>query len=81
MKSVGEVIKDNYYLNKSKLEEEYNNSLNNNLTFKKIVNKLKLTNNYLMKYTSKIEDSAKELDNCKKCKNLQNWLLNYYLTN
>ena len=72
MKSVGEVIKDNYYLNKSKLEEEYNNSLNNNPTFKKIVNKLKLPNNYLMKYTSKIEDSAKELDNCKKCKNLQN---------
>ena len=72
MKSVGEVIKDNYYLNKSKLEEEYNNSLNNNPTFKKIVNKLKLPNNYLMKYTSKIEDSAKELVNCKNCKNLKN---------
>lgn len=70
MKSIGEVIKDNYYVNKSKLETNYNEALENNSTFKKLTKDLNLPNNYLMKYTSSLEESAKELDNCKKCKNI-----------
>ena len=70
MKSVGEVIKENYHLNKEQLNKYYDECLENNKTFKKITDKLKLPKNYLMKYTSKLEDTSKELDNCKKCKRL-----------
>ena len=70
MKSVGNVIKENYYIDKSKLEENFNTILESNQTFKKLVNRLKLPKEYLMKYTSNLEDSSKELDNCKKCKGI-----------
>lgn len=39
-------------------------------TFKQIINSINLKDEELMKYTSKIEDCAKELKNCKNCKNL-----------
>ena len=77
MKNIGEVIKEGYYLNKNKLESDYKFAEKNNPTFKKIITKLKLPDTYLMKYTTKIEESAKELDNCKKCKGL-NYCKNYY---
>ena len=70
MKSVGTVIKENYYMDKEKLEQDFNKVLETNQTFKKLVTKLKLPKEYLMKYTSNLEDSSKELDNCKKCKNI-----------
>lgn len=77
MKSVGSVIKENYYIDKSSLETNFLNVLENNQTFKKLVSRLKLPKEYLMKYTSNLEDSSKELDNCKKCKNI-NECKNYY---
>ena len=70
MKSIGEVIKDKYFINKNSLEKNYEDALENNSTFKKITDKLKLPKSYLMKYTSSIEESAKELNNCKSCKNI-----------
>ena len=70
MKSISKVIKDNYYLNPKKLSDDYNNALDNNKTLKKIVSKLKLSDDYLMKYTSKLEECAQETDNCSKCKGL-----------
>ena len=70
MKSIGEVIKDKYFINKNSLEKNYEDALENNSTFKKITEKLKLPKSYLMKYTSSIEESAKELNNCKNCKNI-----------
>ena len=35
MKSIGNVIKENYYVNTSKLESNYKEALENNSTFKK----------------------------------------------
>ena len=70
MKNIGEVLKDNYYVNEKKLSDDFNNSLENNKTFQKIVTKLKLPKDYLMKYTTKLEDASKEIDNCKHCKRL-----------
>ncbi len=71
MKKIDEVIDNNYQLNKSKLDEDFNNSFENNPTFKKLATKLKLPKEYLMKYTTKLEDTSKELDNCKNCKKLE----------
>ena len=82
MKGIGEVIKDKYYINNNKLNEYYNKSLEENKTFKKIVKELKLPDEYLMKYTSSIEESAKEVDNCKNCKNIlecQNSYTGHYI--
>lgn len=70
MKSMSSVIKDNYYVNQKKLEEYYNNAITNNPTVKRLATSLKLPDTYLMKYTSSLEESANELDNCKKCKNI-----------
>lgn len=70
MKNIGSVIKDNYYIDKTKLEKNYTNAMETNPTFKKLVSRLKLPHEYLMKYTSNLEDSCTELDNCKKCKNI-----------
>lgn len=70
MKSIGTVIKENYHLNKTKLEQDYNLALEKNPTLKKIVKNLDLPNSYLMKYTSSLEESAEELEHCKQCKNI-----------
>lgn len=70
MKSIGEVIKDNYYINKNNLEKNYDEALDSNSTFKKLTQKLDLPKSYLMKYTSSLEESAKELNHCKNCKNI-----------
>ena len=72
MKTVSNVIKENYYLNSNKLLDDYKKALSQNKTLKKIVTNLNLPEEYLMKYTTKLEESATELDNCKNCKNLNN---------
>ncbi len=70
MKSIGNIIKENYYINPSKLETDYNFALEKNPTFKKITTSLNLPKSYLMKYTTSLEESAKELDHCKNCKSI-----------
>ena len=78
MKSISNVIKENYYVNTSKLEHDYKDKLNNNQMFKKIVKKLNLPDTYLMKYTTKLEETSKELNNCSNCKNLANCKNSYH---
>ncbi len=70
MKSIGNVIRDNYYIDKEKLKTNYEETLESNQIFKKITTKLKLPKEYLMKYTSNLIDSSSELNNCKNCKNI-----------
>ena len=71
------MIKSNSLVNKSK------KSINDNLRrefilsstdemFNKLCHKLKLDDEILMKYTSKLEESACELKNCSKCKGINN---------
>lgn len=78
MKDIATVIKENYYLNNDKLEKDYNHALETNKTFKKLANSLKLPDQYLMKYTTKLEETSKELNNCKKCKNLNECKNSYH---
>lgn len=78
MKSISNVIKENYYVNTSKLEHDYKDKLNNNQMFKRIVKKLNLPDTYLMKYTTKLEETSKELNNCSNCKNIANCKNSYH---
>ena len=52
-----------------KLKREYAKSLSNE-EFKKILRKLKIKDSIAYKYTSKIERTMNELNNCKGCKSL-----------
>ena len=70
MKSIGQVIKENYHFSNIKLEQDYNMVLEKNTTFKKLITSLNLPSTYLMKYTTSLEESSKELDHCKKCKSI-----------
>ena len=54
---------------KNSLKENYKEHLNND-GFKKLVNTLKLSDDILMKYTSNLEMTTNELENCKDCKSL-----------
>lgn len=71
MESMKEAIKNSKYGSSSyKLESDYQKDYDNDMTFRKICNSLKLPNETLMKYTTKIEKSACELKNCRGCKNI-----------
>ena len=59
-----------YHIDQDKLKKDYEEAINNNKTLKKLVDSLDLPDEYLMKYTSSLEETSKELNNCKKCKNL-----------
>ena len=63
-------IPTKFELNEDQLKKDYESILNKNETFKKLVDSLKKPDSYLMKYTSSLEETSKELDNCKKCKQL-----------
>jgi len=69
------MIKTNSFVNKSK--KSMNDSLRKEFilastdeTFKKLCNRLKCSEDILMKYTSKLENTVCELNNCSKCKGL-----------
>ncbi len=70
MKSIGNVIKENYSFSQEKLKEDYTQALQQNPTLKKLATSLNLPATYLMKYTTSLETSAKELNHCKHCKNI-----------
>jgi len=69
MKGVKNIIDDKYKLNNYALEMNFDKAMEDE-TFRKIVSKLKLSKETLIKYTSSIEDSARELKKCAKCKNI-----------
>lgn len=70
MESIKEIMNNKYQTLEYKLEKNFDYCLKQDPMFAKLVTSLKLPNKYLMKYTSKLEDSAKELSNCRDCKNL-----------
>jgi len=61
---------ENNKCNKSMLFSNYQEALKDD-GFKKLVSKLDLSNEELMKYTSQLQDSCLELNNCKGCKSLK----------
>lgn len=69
MKEVKEVLDGKYSLNKQKLEENFDKACEDAM-FKKVISKIKFPKDTLIKYTSLFEDSASELKNCSKCKNI-----------
>lgn len=54
---------------KGSLQNNFEKHLKND-NFKRLVNSLGLDKNVLMKYTTNLEETVKELENCKDCKNL-----------
>ncbi len=69
MKDTKNIINNKYSFDRFKLEENFDIAMEDN-TFKSLVSRLKLSRDELIKYTSSIMDSANELKNCKKCKNI-----------
>ena len=70
MENLKDVIKDKYGKSTYKLENDYRKKYDEDMTFRKIANSTKLSTETLMKYTTKLEISSKEHNNCKKCKNI-----------
>ena len=70
MESLSEIMKEKYKTYAYKLEKNYNDALETNPTFASLTKKLALPKAELMKYTSKLEDTAKELDHCRNCKSI-----------
>ena len=70
MKSTKELINSKYSLNKYTLEENFNQACTDN-TFKKIVERLDVPKEMLIKYTSLFQDAAREIKNCTKLWNAQ----------
>ena len=70
MEKLKDVINNQYGKSNYRLEVEYQKLYDEDMTFRKIANELKLPTKTLMKYTSKIDASSCELKNCKKCKNI-----------
>lgn len=68
MMSVKEVIKPNKD-QEIKLKQEYIKALEDK-QFKELVDYLQIDNDLLMKYTSRLKESAIEFHNCSNCKNL-----------
>ena len=69
MQEIKEAIKDIGYEVKENLKNEYNKALQDE-TIQKIVNKLKLPEQTLMKYTSQLKESAVNYNTCLNCKNI-----------
>ena len=69
MKDAKNIMGNKYSFDRYALERNFDIAMEDD-TFKKIVSKLKISRDELIKYTSSIEDSALELKNCKNCKNV-----------
>lgn len=70
MEDLKTVLNGKYGKSNYKLERDYQRQYDEDQTFRRIANELDLPTETLMKYTTKIEKSACELKNCKKCKNI-----------
>ena len=70
MENLSDVLNGRYGKSQYKLEADYRKKYDEDMTFRKIANEIDLPTDTLMKYTTKIEKSVCELNNCKKCKNL-----------
>ena len=70
MENLKEVLNGKYGKSQYKLEADYRHQYDEDMTFRRIANELKLPTETLMKYTTRLEKSSCELKNCKKCKNI-----------
>lgn len=69
MKEVKDLIVNRNPFSINELESYFDESLNDN-TFEKVVSKIKLPKEQLIKYTSLIKDSCSELKSCENCPNI-----------
>lgn len=70
MENLNEVLNGKYRKSNYRLEADYQKIYDEDMVFRRLANDLELPTTTLMKYTTKIEKSACELKNCKKCKNI-----------
>lgn len=70
MKNTKEIINNQYGKSNYTLERDYQKKYDEDMTFRKIANSLDLDTATLMKYTTKLEISSKEISQCRKCKNI-----------
>ena len=70
MEKLNEVLNGKYGKSNYRLEKDFQNRYDEDMTFRSISNKLELPKTTLMKYTTKLEKTSCELKNCKKCKNI-----------
>lgn len=70
MDNLKDLVNGKYRCSNYKLESDYRKKYDDDMTFRKIANATKLKTETLMKYTTKLEVSAMEYDNCTKCKNI-----------
>ena len=57
MKDIGTVINENFHINTSKLEQDYNNVLEQNKTFQSLVKKLNLLSEKIKELQSNYEQT------------------------
>lgn len=69
MENVSDIIKDKYYSYNDKLEHDFNDALKDK-KFNDVVKRIKTSKKEIMKHTTQIEETVKELNNCSKCKNI-----------
>lgn len=69
MKEVKDLIREMNPFSISELENYFDEEMKDD-TFKKVVSRIKLPKDELIKYTSLIKDSSMELKNCEKCPNI-----------
>lgn len=69
MQSIGEIINEKYHSFNDKLEYDFNKAMEEE-RFNKVVTSLQTSKQEIMKHTTQIEETVKELNNCSKCKNL-----------
>jgi len=70
MENLKTVLNGKYGKSNYKLEADYRHQYDEDMTFRKIANELKLPTETLMKYTTRLEKASCELKNCQKCKNI-----------
>ena len=70
MDKLRDIVNGKYGKSLTKLEQDYQKNYDNDTTFRVLANKTKLSNETLMKYTTKLEIAASELKHCKNCPNI-----------
>lgn len=70
MENLKEVVNGKYGSSFYKLESSFQKDYDDDMIFRHLANELDLPKETLMKYTTKLELSSKELHNCKNCKNI-----------
>ena len=70
MDNIKQVINGKYGKSDYKLSSDYQNKYDTDVMFRKLANSTKLPTDTLKKYTTKLEISVNEINNCKNCPNI-----------